>query len=158
MMLQAVSYYTHPFHWCPVTGQEAMGINRHTEDSVRISGNILLWGWWSTRRGSPERLWAPPLQIFRSHLDVVLGGLAWARLVGQCDLQRSCLTLTNLWFCNTQFGMSLPEMACVFVLCGGYFCCCCFPVVLTNLALPDEFLTNWNFKSDPKCSPLINLS
>jgi len=85
------------FQWCPVTGPEAVGTNWNTGRSLWTSGNtFLLKGDQALAQAAREVVKSPSLEIFRSHLDMVLGNLL-EQGVGQDDLQRSISTLTLLW-------------------------------------------------------------
>lgn len=77
------------FWWCLVTGQEAMGKNWNMRNSISMSGNtfLLLWGWISTGTSCWESLYNLS-DIFKSHLDTVLGNCLYMEKLGQEVLEQ----------------------------------------------------------------------
>ena len=93
--------------WCPATGQGATGthwtIGSSTWTWRRTSS---LWGWWSTGIGCPEGLWI--LLLWRYSRPAWMWSCAvcsrwpfFGGRVGLDDPQRSLLTPTILWFCDS---------------------------------------------------------
>lgn len=76
----------------------------------------LLWGWWDTVTGCPERFWVPQKrQCLRPLSSGIVGGVpshGWG--VGIMRSLRSRPTLSILWFCDRGL-FSL-------VLCSGTLC------------------------------------
>ena len=90
------------FHWCPATGQGAMGTNWSSWTWGRTSS---LWGWGSTGPCCPERLWS--LFLWRYSKPAWMQFCAacsrrpcFGRVAGLDDPQRFLWTPTLLWFCE----------------------------------------------------------
>ena len=94
------------FQWCPMPGQEVMGINWNTRGSLWTSGSIsVLWEWRNTVKGCLARLCKLFLDDCWWHRvspgqAVLLEQTDWTN-----DIQRSLPTWNRLWF----WGKRIPS-------------------------------------------------
>ena len=95
------------FSLCRTAGQGAMGTNWSIGSSVGTWGRTSsLWGWWSTGRGCPGRLWS--LLLWRYSRPTWTWSCAaccrfpcFCKRVGLDDPERSFPTPNILWFCDS---------------------------------------------------------